>query len=136
MTPFKLQIITPDGVFFDGMTENVIVRTTVGDKGILARHEPYVAAITISKFKVKIDGNFRYGAISSGVIKVGKDKTVILAQSCEWADEIDVERAVKAKQIAESRITKYEKANDQKNLDIAEFKLKRALNRIEASKMR
>ena len=136
MTPFKLQIITPDGVFFDGMTENVIVRTTVGDKGILARHEPYVAAITISKFKVKIDGSFRYGAISSGVIKVGKDKTVILAQSCEWADEIDVERAVKAKQIAESRITEYEKANDQKNLDIAEFKLKRALNRIEASKMR
>ena len=136
MTPFKLQIITPDGVFFDGMTENVIVRTTVGDKGILERHEPYVAAITISKFKVKIDGNFRYGAISSGVIKVSKEKTVILAQSCEWADEIDVDRAVKAKQVAESRITEYEKANDQKNLDIAEFKLKRALNRIEASKMR
>ena len=136
MTPFKLQIITPDGVFFDGMTENVIVRTTVGDKGILARHEPYVAAITISKFKVKIDGNFRYGAISSGVIKVSKEKTVILAQSCEWADEIDVDRAVKAIQVAESRITEYEKANDQKNLDIAEFKLKRALNRIEASKMR
>ncbi|MBQ9483515.1 MAG: ATP synthase F1 subunit epsilon [Ruminiclostridium sp.] len=136
MTPFKLQIITPDGVFFDGMTENVIVRTTVGDKGILARHEPYVAAITISKFKVKIDGNFRYGAISSGVIKVSKDKTVILAQSCEWADEIDVDRAVRAKEVAEGRITEYEKKNDQKNLDIAEFKLKRALNRIEASKMR
>ena len=46
MTPFKLQILTPDGVFFDGMTDNVIVRTTVGDKGILAHHEPYVAAIT------------------------------------------------------------------------------------------
>lgn len=135
MTPFKLQIITPDGVFFDGMTENVIVRTTVGDKGILAHHEPYVAALTISKFKVKIDGDFRYGAISSGVIKVGKDKTVILAQSCEWADEIDVDRAVRAKELAESRISEYEKANDQKNLDIAEFKLKRALNRIEAAKM-
>ena len=135
MTPFKLQIITPDGVFFDGMTENVIVRTTVGDKGILAHHEPYVAALTISKFKVKIDGEFRFGAISSGVIKVSKDKTVILAQSCEWANEIDVERAVRAKELAESRISEYEKANDQKNLDIAEFKLKRALNRIEASKM-
>ncbi|MBO6301293.1 MAG: ATP synthase F1 subunit epsilon [Ruminiclostridium sp.] len=136
MTPFKLQIITPDGMFFDGMTENVIVRTTVGDKGILARHEPYVAAITISKFKVKIDGEFRYGAISSGVIKVSRDKTVILAQSCEWADEIDVDRAVRAKELAESRITEYEKTNDRKNLDIAEFKLKRALNRIEASKMK
>ena len=136
MTPFKLQIITPDGIFFDGLTENVIVRTTVGDKGILARHEPYVAAITISRFKVKIDGEFRYGAISSGVIKVSKEKTVILAQSCEWASEIDVDRAVKAKEIAEGRIQEYEKSNDQKNLDIAEFKLKRALNRIEAAKLR
>ena len=135
MTPFRLQIITPDGVFFDGMTENVIVRTTVGDKGILARHEPYVAAITISKFKVKIDGEFRWGAISSGVIEVGKDKTVILAQSCEWADEIDVDRAVRAKQIAEERIGHYEKTNDRKNLDIAEFKLKRALNRIDVAKI-
>ena len=136
MTPFKLQIITPDGVFFDGMTENVIVRTTVGDKGILAHHEPYVAALTISKFKVKIDGEFRYGAVSSGVIKVSKEKTVILAQSCEWADEIDVDRAVHAKEVAEGRISEYSKANDQKNLDIAEFKLKRALNRIEAAKMK
>ena len=136
MTPFKLQIITPDGVFFDGMTENVIVRTTVGDKGILAHHEPYVAAITISKFKVMIDGNYRYGAIASGVIKVSKDKTVILAQSCEWADEIDVDRAVKAKEIAEERIGHYEKINDNKNLDIAEFKLKRALNRLEIAKLK
>ncbi len=136
MTPFKLQIITPDGVFFDGMTENVIVRTTVGDKGILARHEPYVAALTISKFKVMIDGAFRFGAISSGVIKVGKDKTVILAQSCEWANEIDVDRAVRAKEVAENRISEYSRTNDQKNLDIAEFKLKRALNRIEVAKMR
>ncbi len=136
MTPFKLQIITPDGVIFDGMTDNVIVRTTVGDKGILAHHEPYVAAITISKFKVRIDGEFRYGAISSGVIKVSKEKTVILAQSCEWADEIDVDRAVRAKQVAEERITEYSKANDHKNLDIAEFKLKRALNRLEIAKLK
>ena len=136
MTPFKLQILTPDGIFYDGMTENVIVRTTVGDKGILARHEPYVAAIPISKFKVMIDGEFRYGAISSGIIKVSKDKTVILAQSCEWANEIDVDRALKAKDIAEQRIGLYEKTNDHKNLDIAEYKLKRALNRIETSKFK
>lgn len=138
MTPFKLQIITPDGVFFDGMTENVIVRTTVGDKGILAHHEPYVAALTISKFKVKIDGNFRYGAVSSGVIKVSRDKTVILAQSCEWADEIDVERASRAKENAEMRISEYEKSPSEyeRELDIANYKLKRALNRIETAKFR
>lgn len=136
MTPFKLEIITPDGVFFDGMTENVVVRTTVGDKGILARHEPYVAALTIGKIKVKIDGEFKYGAISSGTIKVSKDKTVILAQSCEWADEIDLDRAVKAKELAEQKISEFEKADNSKGVAIAEYKLKRALNRIETYKLK
>ena len=130
MTPFRLQIITPDGVFYDGMTENVIVRTTVGDKGILAHHEPYVAAITISKFKVKIDGEFRFGAISSGVIKVSKDKTVILAQSCEWADEIDAARAAHAQQEAEKKLSAMRK--DDVDYALAEAKLKRALIRQQA----
>ena len=49
MTEFKLKILTPEGVVYDGMAESVIVRTTVGDKGILAKHEPYVAALTIGQ---------------------------------------------------------------------------------------
>lgn len=133
MTPFKLQIITPDGVFFDGETDNLIVRTTVGDKGILAHHEPYVAALPIGKFKVKLNGSFRYGAIASGIVKVSKEKTVVLAQSCEWADEIDVERAERAKQIAEERLSS--PVSDQE-LMVAEYKLKRALNRIETTKFK
>ncbi len=130
MTPFKLEIITPDRVFFDDNTENVIVRTTVGDKGILAHHEPYVAALNIGKIKVMIDGRYRVAAISGGVIKVGRDKTTILAQSCEWADEIDVERAKRAKEIAEERMAA---KTSQRDFDIAEYKLKRALNRIDVA---
>ena len=131
MTPFRLEILTPDGVFFSGMTDNIVVRTTVGDKGILARHEPYVAALTIGKFKVRIDGEFRFGAISSGVIKVDKEKTVILADSCEWAEEIDLDRAVKAKELEE-----FEKADNDRGVAVAEYKLKRAINRIEAYKLK
>ena len=52
MTEFKLKILTPEGVVYDGMAESVIVRTTVGDKGILAKHEPYVAALTIGQAKI------------------------------------------------------------------------------------
>lgn len=127
MTPFKLQIITPDKCFYDGECEEVIVRTTVGDKGILARHEPYVAALTIGKMLVKIDGQFRRAAISEGIIKVSQDKTVILVQSCEWGDEIDLERAEKAKRMAEEKMT----AADEREMLVAEYKLKRAINRIE-----
>ena len=129
MTPFKLQILTPDKLFFDGETDNVIVRTTVGDKGILARHEEYVAALPIGKLKVRINGNFRTAAVSEGMVKVSKDKTVILVQSCEWADEIDVDRANAAKQRAEERMKALQK--EDKEYLIAEYKLKRAINRIE-----
>ncbi len=133
---FKLEIITPDKIVFDGETENVIVRTTVGDKGILARHEPYCAALTIGKLRVKTDGKFRVAAVSEGIIKVDSEKTVILAQSCEWADEIDVERASKAKESAEERMNKIDREKAQKDYEIAEYKLKRALNRIDTSKYR
>ena len=129
MTPFKLQILTPDKLFFDGETDNLIVRTTVGDKGILARHEEYVAALPIGKMKVRVDGNFRLAAVSEGIVKVSKDKTVILVQSCEWADEIDLDRANSAKQRAEERMRMLQK--EDKEYLIAEYKLKRALNRIE-----
>lgn len=134
MKQFKLQIIAADGIFLDDMVESVIVRTTVGDKGILAGHEPYVAALTIGKVKVKMNGTDRYAAISAGVIKVSKDKTTILAQSVEWADKIDVSRAEAAKKKAEEKLAQTEKG--QREFDIAEFKLKRALNRIDVAQFR
>lgn len=102
MTEFKLKILTPEGVVYDGMAESVIVRTTVGDKGILAKHEPYVAALTIGQAKIRINGTVRIGAVSSGIVEVTKDQTSILAQSFEWADEIDVDRAEKAKVLQRS----------------------------------
>jgi len=130
MTPFKLQIITPEKTFFDGETETIIVRTTVGDVGILNGHEPYCAALGIGQMRVKINGEFRYAATSGGIIKVSKEKTVVLVQTCEWSDEIDVERANSAKETAEERIKAAQSDND---LRMAEAKLKRALNRIDAA---
>ncbi|MCL2754210.1 MAG: ATP synthase F1 subunit epsilon [Oscillospiraceae bacterium] len=132
-TPFNLEIITPAGVFYDGETPNLIVRTTVGDKGILARHEPYIAALPIGIMRVMTeDKKFRKAAISTGTVQV-KDNgdTVILVQSCEWCDEIDVERAQAAKERAEERIRDAELSDVQHA--IAEFKLKRALNRLGAA---
>ena len=134
MTEFKLKILTPEGVVYDGMAESVIVRTTVGDKGILAKHEPYVAALTIGQAKIRINGTVRIGAVSSGIVEVTKDLTTILAQSFEWSDEIDVDRAEKARALAEERMEQYK--DDQRSLDIAEYKLKRAINRINTANIK
>lgn len=130
MTPFKLQIITPEKTFFDGVTEQIVVRTTVGDVGILNGHEPYCAALGIGQMRVMIDGEFRHAATSGGIIKVSHEKTTVLVQTCEWSDEIDVTRANAAKETAEGRIKAAQSDNE---LRLAEAKLKRALNRIDTA---
>ncbi len=130
MTPFKLQIITPEKTVFDGEVEQVIVRTTVGDVGILKGHEPYCAALGIGQMRVMVNGEFRRAATSGGIIKVLKEITTILVQTCEWADEIDVTRATAAKEAAEAR---KQSAKDDKEFALAEAKLARALNRIDTA---
>ena len=133
MTPFRLEIITPEKTFFDGETEQIIARTTVGDVGILNGHEPYCAALGIGQMRVMIDGKFRRAATSGGIIKVSKEKTVILVQSCEWAEDIDVNRAEHAKHVAEERM---KAAAGDNEFRLAEAKLKRALNRIDAANLK
>ena len=93
MTPFDLKIITPEKTFFEGNTEQIIVRTVSGDIGILAGHAPYVANIVSSPFRIKIEGEFRTAAISGGLIKVSADGVTVVTSAIEWADEIDVARA-------------------------------------------
>ncbi|MGN0621942.1 MAG: ATP synthase F1 subunit epsilon [Porcipelethomonas sp.] len=130
MKTFKLKIITPEKVFFDGETEQVIVRTSEGDIGILYGHENYVANLPAGPFRVKIDGKFKVAAISGGVIKASKEETVILAMAAEWADEIDLDWAKRSQEDAEKRI---KESQSDYELKMAELKLKRALNRINVS---
>lgn len=133
MKPFTLKIITPEKVFFDGETEQIIVRTTEGDIGVLAGHENYVADLPAGPFKVKSDGKFRIAAISGGALKVSKESTTILAMAAEWAEEIDLDWAKRSQEDALKRLN--ESKSDYEHR-LAEMKLKRALNRINISQMK
>ncbi|MCI5903793.1 MAG: ATP synthase F1 subunit epsilon [Oscillospiraceae bacterium] len=125
---FKLNVITPEKVFFDGETSQLIVRTTEGDIGILAHHTSLVADLPSGPLKIKQeDGTYRTAALSSGLLKVGGNKVSIIANAVEWADEIDLEWAKRSE--AEAR-EKLNSLKDSHELDIAELKLRRALNRI------
>ena len=124
---FHLQIVTPDGLKFDGQVENIVVRTTEGDVGILKNRSDYMAAISVGPLKVKQDGQYRLAAVSGGFLSVTKDITRIVATTFEWADEIDKERALNAKAKAQERLNSKKSDFD---IQMAELKLKRALNRI------
>ena len=134
MSVFPMQIITPEKIFFDGEVQRVIVRTTEGDVGILAKHEKYVAALPSGPIKITMpDGKERIAALSGGAIKVSPDRTAILANAVEWAEDIDIDWAKRSEEDARRRVENSKNAQD---LQYAEMKLQRALNRLRVSSMK
>ncbi|MBR5371331.1 MAG: ATP synthase F1 subunit epsilon [Oscillospiraceae bacterium] len=134
MSTFQLQIITPEKIFFEGNVQRVIVRTTEGDVGILAKHEKYVAALPSGPIKVTLeDGTERIAALSGGAVKVSPSQTAILANAVEWAEDIDIDWA---KRSEEDALRRKEQSKNAHDMERAELKLQRALNRLRVSSMK
>lgn len=126
---YHLTVVTPERVLFDGEAQNLIVRTVGGEVGILAHHAPYVAPLDVGRMKiVDGEGGEHIAAIAGGLLKTDPESTTILADTCEWAGEIDVERARRAEERARAYI---ENPTELHTQEIAEIKLRRALNRIQ-----
>ena len=90
---YHLQIVTPDGQYFDGQAERLIVPTINGPVGILARHINYVTALGMGQAKVVTEAGERLAACIGGMVAVTNGDVKVVATTFEWADEIDVERA-------------------------------------------
>ena len=127
MAAFHLKVMTVDRCFYDGEVDRIIIRTTQGDAGILPGHVPYIAAIGIGGLTIIKDGEKRVAAVSGGFVDVSIEQTVVLARTCEWADEIDVKRAEQAVERARAALQQKESAREH---DLAQVKLKKAINRI------
>lgn len=131
MSTFHLQIVTPDGGFFDGEAERVSVRTIDGEAAVLGNHIPYVTALGIGEARVVVDGQTRRAAASGGMLAVTPGHVRVVATTFEWAEEIDVERAKRAKEDAEQRI---QNAKDPHELQLAKARLSRAQVRLNVAK--
>ena len=94
----------------------VEMKTTEGEIGVLAGHIPLTAILEPGVLRIKQEENVREAALHDGFVEIQKDRVTVLAESCEWPDEIDVERANEAKERAERRIksgkAKYYMAQD------------------------
>ena len=127
MTPFHIKIVTPDGLAFDGQAEELIVRTTSGDLGILAGHMDCVAPLGMGRATIVIAGKKRYAACIGGMLSVIGGHVNLVPTTFEWAEDIDVKRAEasydRAKQTLEN------KQSTDTEIRLAEARLKRALVR-------
>ena len=127
MRSFPLKIVTPDGLIFDGQAEQLIVRTTSGDMGILAGHVNCVAPLGMGLATVIADGKKRYGACIGGMVSVLNGQVKLVPTTFEWAEDIDVERAKSAKARAEEKLKKSDLS--EREIKIAQAKINRALVR-------
>ncbi len=127
MTPFPLKIVTPDGLIFDGEAEQLTVRTTGGEVGILARHVDYVAALGMGQAVVVTNGQRRSAACIGGMIHVKDGGVTLVPTTFEWADEIDPDRVSRSMERAQKIIAHSDASGAE--VALAEARMKRALIR-------
>jgi len=132
MKTIKVTVVTPDGPVYESEVEMISTKAQSGELGILPGHIPMVAPLQIGSVRLKKGGKTDFVAVTGGLLEVRSEQVTILAQAAETAEKIDVDRAVKAMERAESRLQE----NKKDNVDFkrAELALKRAINRITVSK--
>lgn len=127
---FHLEIIATDRVFFSGEAEHLVITAIDGLIGILPGHEPLVTSLPTGELKYLVDGQWRYAAISEGFIQVMPDSSIILADTCELPEEIDIKRAEEAKARAEEMLRQKQSIKEYYETQAA---LNRAINRLKIS---
>lgn len=126
---FRLQVISPDRIFYDDDIEMVEIKTTEGEIGVLKGHIPMTSILAPGVLRIKTGEQQREAALHDGFVEILQDKVTVLAESCEWPEEIDINRANEAKIRAERRLKGG--AEGEINHARAEAALRRSLTRLE-----
>ncbi|MDO4753908.1 MAG: ATP synthase F1 subunit epsilon [Bacillota bacterium] len=132
---FKVSVITPDRVFYDGETELIILTGTAGAFAVMRDFQPAVIPLKIGSLKIRNeDGSYSAAACGSGLLTMSpSNEATVLLDSAEWIDEIDLERAIESKKRAEQRLNIESQEVDYVRAKAA---LQRAINRIKLSEMK
>ena len=127
---FRVEIITPDRIFYEGEAEFLEFTTAAGDVGIYAKHIPMTTVLAPGAVIIHKDGEETVAAVHSGFAEILCDKVTLLAEIAEWPDEIDVSRAEAAKARAEEHLANKTMGTDVKR---AEYALRKALTRLDVA---
>ena len=100
-----LEVVTPDRLVLSTQAEVVVCPGVEGQFGVLPGHIPFLSALEVGEMYYKAGGKTEYLAVSGGFAEVTGEKVTIVAESAEVGREIDVERARRALERAEKRVT-------------------------------
>ncbi len=130
---FLLSILTPEHSFFEGDVEMLVMQSLDGEVGILPNHAPMVISTLESEVRILENGKWRWFAASAGFATVTQDQVLLMLQTAEWPEEIDIKRAERAEYAARERL------RQQKSMDeyhMARSMLARAMVRLRVSNRR
>jgi F-type H+-transporting ATPase subunit epsilon len=124
---FQLDIVTPEGLVFSEAIEYLRAPGSEGSFGVLVGHTPFMTSLAVGEVELTQNGKKRILATSGGYIEVNPDRTVILVQTAEFAEEIDLDRARAALERAQRRL---QEKHPDIDMQRAQAALMRASNRI------
>ena len=132
MQGFHLQLVTPDGLVFDGIADAIMVRTIGGDVEIMRGHEDYFATLGTGRARLTVNGEAKDASAAGGFISVKGGEVKLVCTTFEFAENIDIDRARLAKEKSEAAIAN---AKDADACRIARAKLARATSRINVAEL-
>ncbi len=127
----KLEIVTPYSKVLDEQVDEVTATGKVGEFGVLPGHSPFLTSLKIGELCYKKDGAAVSMALNWGYFEIRDDKIIVLVETAEKADEIDLERAKAALGRAEAKLK--ELSPEDKQFKIYEAALERALIRMQVA---
>ncbi|MFW8599897.1 F0F1 ATP synthase subunit epsilon [Desulfobacterota bacterium M19] len=126
----QLEIVTPTGAVVSEAVDIVTAPGTDGDFGVLAGHAPLLSTIKIGSLEYKNDNQTQTIMVNGGFCEVSNNKITFLVESAERGEEIDAERALRAKERAEKRLAEAQRQQETLDVARAEAALQRALARL------
>ena len=126
----SLEVVTPKGAIVSEEVDIVTAPGFAGEFGVLANHAPFLSTIKIGTLHYKKDGTEEELMVSGGFCEVSNNKITFLVESAERGHEIDVDRALQAKERAEKRLLQAREQQEKFDRTRAEAALQRALARL------
>ncbi len=133
MPSLRLEVVTAEREVFSGEVDSLIAPGVEGELGILPRHAPLVAMLQAGELRFRRADEETNLAIGGGFLEVANNRVIVLADSAERADEIDLARAQEAQERARSLIAE-RKAGDREDFERALAELRREQIRIRVAR--
>ena len=128
-----LEVVTPSGPVVNEDVDIVSAPGYGGDFGVLANHSLFLSTIKIGALTYKQGGTEKNLMVSGGFCEVSNNKITFLVESAEAGHEIDVDRAMRAKERAEKRLLEAKASQEKVNITRAEAALQRSIARIKTA---